>query len=147
MMIDTRTAAYGAFLLRAGLGLLALAHGLLKILVFTVPGTVNFFESLGYPGFFAYLVIAGEIAGGLALLTGIYARAAAVALIPILIGATLHHLPNGWLFSSANGGWEFPVFWIVALLAQALIGPGAFAIEAPALLFDNGTSRAKAHAL
>jgi putative oxidoreductase len=142
-MIDTRTAAYGAFLLRVGLGVLALAHGLLKVFVFTVPGTVGFFESLGYPGFFAYLVIAGEIAGGLALITGIYARAAAVALIPILIGATIQHVPNGWLFSGANGGWEFPAFWTVALLAQALIGPGAFAVKVPALPFLGQLSEAK----
>lgn len=142
-MIDVRTAAYGAFLLRVGLGVLALAHGLLKVFVFTVPGTVGFFESLGYPGFFAYLVIAGEIAGGLALITGIYARTAAVALIPILIGATIQHVPNGWLFSSTNGGWEFPAFWIIALLAQALIGPGAFAVKVPALPFLSQLSEAK----
>jgi putative oxidoreductase len=142
-MIDTRTAAYGAFLLRVGLGVLALAHGLLKVFVFTVPGTVGFFESLGYPGFFAYLVITGEIAGGLALITGIYARAAAVALVPILIGATIQHVPNGWVFSSANGGWEFPAFWTVALLAQALIGPGAFAVKVPTLPFLGQLSEAK----
>ncbi|MCP5365620.1 MAG: DoxX family protein [Hyphomicrobiales bacterium] len=143
-MIDTRTAAYGAFLLRVSLGVLALAHGLLKIFVFTVPGTVAFFESLGYPGFFAYLVIAGEVAGGLALITGVYARVAAVALIPILIGATVQHVPNGWPFASANGGWEFPAFWTVALAAQALIGPGAFAVKAPVRLLGHRVSVADA---
>lgn len=143
-MIDTRTAAYGAFLLRVSLGVLALAHGLLKIFVFTVPGTVAFFESIGYPGFFAYLVIAGEVAGGLALITGVYARVAAVALIPILIGATVQHVPNGWPFASANGGWEFPAFWTVALAAQALIGPGAFAVKAPVRLLGHRVSVADA---
>jgi putative oxidoreductase len=143
-MVDTRTAAYGAFLLRVGLGALALSHGLLKIFVFTVPGTVGYFESIGYPGFFAYLVIAGETAGGLALITGIYARAAAVAMIPILVGATLQHAGNGWLFTSANGGWEFPAFWTVALVAQALIGPGAFAVKVPSLPFLGRLSEAKA---
>jgi putative oxidoreductase len=142
-MVDTRTAAYGAFLLRVGLGVLALSHGLLKIFVFTVPGTVGYFESIGYPGFFAYLVIAGETAGGLALITGIYARAAAVAMIPILVGATLQHAGNGWLFSSANGGWEFPAFWTVALVAQALIGPGAFAVKVPNRPFLGRLSESK----
>ena len=131
-MIEMRTAAYGAFVLRVGLGVLALAHGLLKVFVFTVPGTVGFFESIGYPGWFAYPVIVGEIVGGLALITGAYARLASLALVPILIGATLQHAPNGWLFSNANGGWEFPAFWTVALLAQALTGPGAFAVRVPA---------------
>ncbi len=130
-MIDLRTAAYGALLLRVSLGVLALAHGLLKVFVFTVPGTVQFFQSLGYPGLFAYLVIFGEIAGGLALIAGVWTRAVSLLMLPILIGATLAHLGNGWLFSAPKGGWEFPVFWAVALLVQALLGPGAFVLRIP----------------
>jgi putative oxidoreductase len=125
------TAAYGAFLLRVSLGVLALAHGLLKVFVFTVPGTMQFFQSLGYPGVVAYLVIFGEVAGGLALIAGVWTRAVALLMVPILVGAALTHLGNGWLFSAPKGGWEFPVFWAVALLVQALLGPGAFALRIP----------------
>jgi putative oxidoreductase len=129
-MIDNRTAPYAALLLRVSLGSLFLAHGLvLKVFTFTIPGTVGYFQSLGYPGFFAYLVIAGEIGGGLALLLGVRTRAISVLLLPIMIGATLQHLGNGWLFTGQNGGWEFPVFWTVALLVQALLGDGAFALR------------------
>jgi putative oxidoreductase len=129
-MIDNRTAPYAALLLRVSLGSLFLAHGLLlKVFTFTIPGTVGYFQSLGYPGFFAYLVIAGEIGGGLALLLGVRTRAISVLLLPIMIGATLQHLGNGWLFTAQNGGWEFPVFWTVALLVQALLGDGAFALR------------------
>ena len=129
-MIVNRTAPYAALLLRVSLGSLFLAHGLLlKVLTFTIPGTVGYFQSLGYPGFFAYLVIAGEIGGGLALLLGVRTRAISVLLLPIMIGATLQHLGNGWLFTGQNGGWEFPVFWTVALLVQALLGDGAFALR------------------
>jgi molybdate transport repressor ModE-like protein len=61
-MTDTKTAPYAALLLRVSLGLMFLAHGLvLKVFTFTVPGTVGYFQSIGYPGFFAYLVILGEI--------------------------------------------------------------------------------------
>lgn len=146
-MIDPRTAAYGAFLLRVSLGALALAHGLLKVFVFTIPGTVAFFQSLGFPGPVAYVVIVGELLGGLALLTGAYARVAALAMIPILIGATLQHAPNGWLFSNTGGGWEFPVFWIMALLAQALLGAGAFAVRLPVPFARRTTSPTRAVAL
>lgn len=132
-MIDHRTAAHGAFVLRISLGTLALAHGLMKYLVFTPAGTVGFFESIGYPGFLAYLVMGGEILGGLALIAGVYTRTVALLMVPILLGATLQHLPNGWVFTAANGGWEFPAFWTVALIAQALIGPGSFALRLPAL--------------
>ena len=128
-MIDLRTAAYGALLLRVSLGVLALAHGLLKVFVFTVPGTVQFFQSLGYPALFAYLVILGEIAGGLALIAGVWTRVISLLMLPILIGAALAHLGNGWLFSAPNGGWEFPVFWTAALLVQALLGDGTYALK------------------
>jgi putative oxidoreductase len=133
-MSDTTTAAYGATLLRVTLGVAALAHGLvLKVLTFGVAGTAGYFESIGYPGSFAYLVIFGEIAGGLALITGVYARTAAILMIPILLGATLQHAPNGWLFNATGGGWEYPAFWAAASLASALIGPGAFALRLPFL--------------
>ncbi|MGC1584703.1 MAG: DoxX family protein [Rhodomicrobium sp.] len=141
-MIDTQTAPYGALLLRVSLGAMFLAHGLLlKVLTFTIAGTVGYFQSIGYPGFFAYLVIAGEIGGGIALILGAYTRIVALLLLPILIGATLQHIGNGWLFSGAGGGWEFPVFWIAMLLVQALLGDGAYAWR-PAFLLGRA---AEAH--
>ncbi len=127
-MIDNRTAPYAALLLRVSLGVLLLAHGLLlKVFTFTVPGTVGYFESIGYPGFFAYLVMLAEIGGGIALILGLWTRTISLLLAPILIGATLQHTGNGWVFSAANGGWEFPAFWTVTLFVQALLGDGAYA--------------------
>jgi putative oxidoreductase len=136
MTID-RTALYAALLLRLSLGVLFLAHGLLKVFVFTLPGTVKFFEGLGYPGALAYVVVAFEIGGGLLLLSGLFTRAAAVALTPVLLGALLVHLPNGWLFSNPHGGWEFPALWIVLLLVQVLLGPGACAIRLPGFVQEK----------
>lgn len=118
-----------ATILRLALGVMAIAHAYLKIFVFTIPGTVGFFESIGYPGFFAYLVIAGELLGGIALITGVYVRLASLLLIPILIGATIQHLPNGWVFSAPKGGWEYPAFWTIALFVQALLGEGKYALK------------------
>lgn len=138
-MIDSRTAPYAALLLRVSLGVLLLAHGLLlKVFTFTVPGTVGYFESIGFPGFFAYLVIGGEILGGIALILGVWTRTVALLALPILIGATLQHMPNGWLFSAAKGGWEFPAFWTVTLVVQAMLGDGAYAWR-PSLLPRKGT--------
>ncbi|NNF78450.1 MAG: DoxX family protein [Rhizobiales bacterium] len=141
-MIDTRTAPYAALVLRMSLGVLFLAHGLLlKVFTFTVPGTVGFFESIGYPGFFAYLVILGEIGGGLALILGVQTRAIAMALLPIMIGATVQHVGNGWLFSAPNGGWEFPALWTVLLFVQALLGDGAYAWRPSFLQFNAAPAR------
>jgi putative oxidoreductase len=140
-MIDTHTAPYAALLLRVSLGVLLLAHGLvLKVMTFTVAGTVGYFESIGYPGYFAYLVILGEIGGGVALILGVWTRAIAVLLLPIMIGATLQHLGYGWVFSSPNGGWEFPVFLTITLVVQVLLGDGAYAWRPsflPALSFGR----------
>jgi putative oxidoreductase len=130
-MIDTRTAPYAALALRVGLGLLFLAHAGLKIFTFTPSGTVQFFGSLGLPGALAYGVIAGEVIGGVALLLGVYTRAVALSLTPILLGAIATvHGPAGFFFTAENGGWEFPAFWALALVVQALLGGGACALTA-----------------
>ncbi|MCE9662935.1 DoxX family protein [Halomonas sp. M5N1S17] len=121
--------AHATALLRLSLGVMTLAHGLLKVFVFTVPGTVGYFESLGLPGFIAYLTIFAEIGGGLALLFGVYTRWVSLALIPILLGAAWVHLGNGWVFSNEGGGWEFPVFWAIALLVQAGLGSGSLTLS------------------
>ncbi len=128
-MIDQRTAPYAACVLRVSLGVLALAHGLLKVLVFTPEGTVGFFASLGLPAVLAYGTIAVEIVGGAALIAGVGTRYVAVAMIPVLIGATAVHAGAGWLFSNEGGGWEFPAFWTAALAVQALLGDGAYALR------------------
>lgn len=131
-MSQTQLTDLSALLLRVSLGLLFLAHGLLlKVMTFTVGGTVQFFGSLGYPAVLAYLVILAEIGGGILLIAGAYVRIVSLALLPVLIGATLVHLPNGWMFGAQGGGWEFPVLWTVLLLVQAGLGNGALSLPVP----------------
>src|SRR5512145_2694196 len=128
-MIDQRTAPYAATLLRVSLGAMFIAHSLiLKYFMFTLPGTAQFFESLGLPAALAYLTFWAELVGGVLLVAGVATRWVALALIPILAGAAWVHLGNGWVFSAANGGWEYPVFLIAASLVQALLGDGKFAL-------------------
>jgi putative oxidoreductase len=122
----------GALLLRLGLGSMFIAHALLKVFVFTLPGTAQFFESLGLPATLGYVTIAAEFGGGVLLVLGVYTRYVALALVPILLGAMWVHAGNGWLFTAKNGGWEYPAFWTVTLIVQALLGNGAFAFSANA---------------
>jgi len=128
-MIDNRTAPYATFVLRASLGVMFIAHALLKYSVFTLPGTAKFFESLGLPGPLAYLTFAAELIGGALILAGLGARWVSLALVPVLLGATWAHAGNGWLFSAPNGGWEYPAFLAVAAIVQALLGDGKFAVS------------------
>lgn len=132
--IDSTLAPYGVFLLRSALGVMWIAHALLKYLVFTLPGTAQFFASVGFPGWSAYPVFAVELVGGALILLGIYARQVSLLLIPVMLAAASVHFGNGWVFSAPNGGWEYPIFLAVASLALALLGDGAFALKSKARL-------------
>ena len=123
-----RTHEYGALVLRLALGTMFIAHALLKYYVFTLPGTAQFFQSLGLPAVLAYVTFLAELVGGAALLAGLYGRWASAALIPVLLGATWAHAGNGWVFSAPNGGWEYPAFLAAAAAAHVLIGDGAYAL-------------------
>ncbi len=130
MDIDSKTAPYAGLVLRVTLGIMFIAHGAyLKVFVFTLPGTAQFFVSLGLPEFTAYLTTLAETVIGVALVLGVYARYAAAASIPILLGASWVHIGNGWLFSAQGGGWEYPVFLTVAAAVQVLLGDGAHALR------------------
>jgi putative oxidoreductase len=117
----------GPGLLRLGLGAIFLAHSYAKLAIFTLPGTVSFFESHGLPGWTVYPVLTLELLGGLCLVSGVHVRLAALVLIPVMLGALLPHAANGWMFTNTGGGWEYVAFLLVALSAQVLLGRGSFA--------------------
>lgn len=120
---------HGVALLRVSLGVMWIAHALLKLLVFTLPGTAQFFASVGFPGWMAYPVFAAELLGGAALLFGVYARQVSLLLVPVMAAAAWVHLPNGWVHTSPGGGWEYPVFLAVASVVLWLVGDGSFALR------------------
>lgn len=126
--MEERTTPYGALVLRLSLGIMFIAHAALKYYVFTLPGTAQFFASLGLPAALAYATFWAELLGGIAITAGLYGRYVSAALIPILLGATWAHAGNGWVFSAPNGGWEYPAFLTAAALAHVLVGDGAYAL-------------------
>ena len=129
-MSEERKVETGAVLLRTGLGALFVSHALLKYFVFTLPGTAQFFESLGLPGALGYVTFAAELVGGAMLLAGLYTRLVAFALVPFVLGATWAHSANGWVFTAPNGGWEFPAFLTLATVALGFLGNGVAQREA-----------------
>ena len=148
MPTQNRATALAAFLLRVALGVMFLAHSvLLKLLVFGLPGTAAFFRSVGLPGWLAHATVAAEVVGGLMLVLGVRARLAAAALALIPLGAVFAvHAPNGWVFTAAGGGWEYPAYLFVLCVAQALLGEGAFALRPSALPGFGGGRAATAAA-
>jgi putative oxidoreductase len=142
-MQDERKIAAGIALLRISLGLMFLAHSVvLKYFVYTLDGTAQFFVSIGLPAFLAYVVFAMEAIGGVLLVLGVGTRWVALALIPVLLGAIWAHSGNGWVFSAANGGWEYPLYLTVLAVAQFLLGDGAYALRP-----DAGARRATARSV
>jgi putative oxidoreductase len=130
--LDRLTAPYAALLLRLTLGIVFLTHGLFKVLVLTVSDTAAFFVAHGLPAWTVYPVFAAEVFGGAALVAGYYTRVIAIALLPVLLGAFTVHWPNGWYFGNPHGGWEYIAVLLAALLVQAGLGDGAFALAAVA---------------
>ena len=120
---------FGALITRLSLGGILLAHGLLKVLIFTIPGTVGYFASLGLPAIAAYLTIFAEIAGGTAIILGLYSRLASLLSIPLLLGALWAHAGNGWVFNSEGGGWEFPLLLVLLAVVVTIQGSGPFALR------------------
>lgn len=129
-MNDTNT-HIATLLLRISLGVMFISHGLLKIMVFTLPGTAQFFASQGFPGWAAYPVTFLEIAGGVLLIAGVATRSVAMVLVPILLGALYVHVGNGWVFSNNQGGWEYPALLVAVTVVQALLGPGRYVLRFP----------------
>jgi putative oxidoreductase len=128
-MFYPQTAPLAALVLRVSLGIMYLTHALvLKVGTYGMAGTVQFFESIGLPGWTAWATVIAEAVGGALLVLGIGSRYVALALAPILVGALWVHAGNGWVFSAPNGGWEYPLYLIVLSVVQALLGDGAYAL-------------------
>jgi putative oxidoreductase len=121
MSILDNGASASAALLRISLGIMFVAHSVvLKLFTYGLGGTAAYFESIGLPGALAYAVFAAEALGGALLIANVAAGWVSLALVPILAGAFWAHAGNGWVFSNANGGWEYPLFLIVVAVAVAL---------------------------
>jgi len=129
-MTDLKLAPYAALTLRIALGAMFLAHSVvLKLMIFTLAGNAAFFGQLGLPQWTGYAVFFAEAAGGILLILGVQTRWVALALLPILAGATWVHAGNGWVFTAQNGGWEYPLFLVIATAVQAMLGDGAHALS------------------
>lgn len=139
-MTQTALNEIAAFLLRVALGIMFLAHSLLlKLFVFTLPGTAQFFVTIGLPGWLAYVIFTAEAIAGVLLILGVQTRWVALAMVPVLAGATWAHWGNGWMFGYPNGGWEYPAYLTVLAIVQGLVGDGRFAVW-PSLALGEGSA-------
>jgi putative oxidoreductase len=118
--------ATASLLLRIALGVVFIMNGWFKIAMgdFVIQG----FAAIGIPAFLTYIVMYAEFVGGIALLVGIFVRPVALLLAFIMLVATVKvHLPMG--FSMANGGYEYTLTLMLALLALASLGAGKYSLS------------------
>lgn len=119
-----------ALLLRLALGLMWLSHSiLLKVMTFGMAGLAAWMGTVGFPPALAWPLVIAEVLGGAMILVGWHGRWASLALQPVLLGALWIHAGNGWVFTSPNGGWEYPAFLIAASLVHVLVGDGRYALR------------------
>jgi len=125
----------GLLVARVVLGLLMAAHGSQKLFGwfggYGLTGTGGFFESLGFrPGrLFAAAAGFTELAGGLLLALGLLGPLGPALIISVMIVAAVTvHWQHG-LFAQ-NNGIELPLVNAAALAAIALIGNGAYSLDA-----------------
>lgn len=128
-IMETHYTPIETTLLRVALGAMFIAHSLyLELMTFTLEGTAQFFVSIGLPASLAYVVFFLEVVGGIMLVLGIQAGWVALALVPVLAGATWTHWGNGWMFGYEGGGWEYLAYLTLLAFCQFLLGDGRFAL-------------------
>ena len=126
--MDQVRASYGIFLLRVAIGIDWIVHALLK----TSRG-MNTHEALlaknGITPLLAWPTFGCELIGGICIVLGVYSRQWAAFLLCFLAVVVWIKWPVGWIYSNPGGGWEYPLFWLMAQAAFVLSGDGAFALR------------------
>jgi putative oxidoreductase len=131
--VDPACAQYGILVLRVAVGIDWIVHAFLK----TYRG-MHTHEALlaknGITPLLAWPTFSIELIGGCAILLGWYTRQWSALLLIFLAVVVWIKWPVGWLYSNTGGGWEYPLFWLIAQAALVLAGSGAFALQTGAKL-------------
>ena len=91
------------------------------------PGPEKFADFMHMPVIAGYLVGLAQLAGGLAMLTGVFIRLGALCLIIVMLGAIFTvHLQHG--FDITHGGIEYALTQLLVAFALLLTGPGAYSL-------------------
>lgn len=121
-----------ALILRLGLGILILLHGVAKILN---TGTLDFIggklSNFGLPGELAYLVYLGEVLAPLMIIFGYFNRLGAIIIAINMITAILMVHAQELFSLTQNGGWalELQGMYLLGAIVVALLGSGKYALR------------------
>lgn len=119
----------GATILRVVLGATFLIHGAAKFQG-GIENTVGFFDSLGLPGFTAYLVALIELVGGLAMVLGVGTRIISILFAIILAVAIVKvKLAGGFLGNGQMAGYELDLALLAISIYLAITNKSLFALD------------------
>jgi putative oxidoreductase len=91
------------------------------------PDPRQFAASHHWPVVMAYLIGLAQLAGGLAVLSGILFRLGAACIVVVMLGAIfLVHLPHG--FDIGKGGAEYALTQLLLAVVFLLTGPGSYSL-------------------
>ena len=114
-------------LLRLALGIIFIFHGYPKLFTHTRE-TMQMFQHMGFPGYFAYIAGAIEFFGGLVLILGLFTRIAGILLAGEMAVALWRvHLPQGPVTMVKN--YEFPMALAAAAFTLACVGAGLVSLD------------------
>ena len=124
LLQDLTLSGLGVALLRFIIAGFWIAHWWYKVGYRGMAATEAFFSRQSLPTWVAWFDVSFEIVVAVCLILGIYVRVLCLLSLPILFASVWIYRKNGFYFSS--GGIELPIFWALAQIAQALLGPGTF---------------------
>lgn len=117
---------FGLLVLRIGLGVIFIAHGVGKISA--MSQTSDFFGSIGFSAVVAQVVAYVELLGGVALLLGIFTQVAATILAVIMSVVLLYVKQQASITGMQGNELELALF--VSSVALAFMGAGRFSLGA-----------------
>lgn len=119
--------------IRLTVGGMLLVHGITKLTTTTVAAFAA--GSLARRGLepslpLAYVVFFLETVGAICIILGLFTRLfAAMIGVEFLVIVFVAHWPQGFGWSRPGGGWEFPLFWGLIILAIGLRGGGPYSLD------------------
>lgn len=124
---------WGILILRVGIGIMFVAHGLqMAFGIFGGPGVKGFAQMLTSLGFapailWSYVAAYTVLIGGSFVIVGILTRPSALLLLIFILTAGVKvHLSKGFFLS--NGGIEYTFVIAAACLSLVLLGGGKYSI-------------------
>jgi putative oxidoreductase len=123
---------YGYPIIRFAVGVVFMYHGYAKLFHgFAVVVATHILAPMGFPipGVLAYYLGILELFGGAALALGLFTRPIALLFAIEMIFVVKWHFANGYMFTSAHGGYEFPLLMLALYIGIFFTGSGRCSID------------------